>query len=247
MELLRTKRLLGLGVVFLFFAITSPLLARYMTEFIALLVPADEAIGLLIPDPVWTDSYAQFYSNISQIGNITLIFLLMGAIASEKQLGTADLLLTKGLGYGAFVLTKFTVIAVAVVLTILVSGVVVHFYTVALFETAGGLAGAILGTLAYSLFLLLIVALTLFCGAIAKSTVFTALLAFLGFLAISALSALPRVGDYLPGNLLARSMELTGGVLEWDATLWGPLGTTLGLTVVLLAVTVLVLRKQEGA
>jgi len=159
MEMLRTKRLLGLLGVFLFFALTSPLLARYLMEFIAFLVPAEEGLAFLIPDPVWMDSYAQFYSNIGQIGSVTLILLFMGAIVSEKQNGTTDLLITKGLSHINFVMAKFTVIAFAILSTMLISILLVYLYTFVLFDSIGGLGDAILGALVYFPYLLLVLPL----------------------------------------------------------------------------------------
>ncbi|MCL2562468.1 MAG: ABC transporter permease [Oscillospiraceae bacterium] len=245
MEFLRTKRLLGLACVFAFFAITSPLLARYMVEFLAAMVPAEEALAFIVPDPVWTDSYTQFYGNIVQLGTITLILLFMGAISAEKSRGTADLVMTKGLSHVSFVLSKFTVMALALLVTMAISIGVVYGYTYMLFDMAGSMADVFFGAVLSALSLLMLVALTLFASAIAKSSVLAALLAFAGFLAISAVSALPRIGNWLPGNLGARSLEITsGGGVHPD--LWWNVGTTMLLTAVFLLLAVLVIRRREG-
>ena len=246
MELVRTKKLLGLLAVFLFFAFTSPVLARYMTEFIALLVPADEALQFLIPDPVWTDSYVQFYGNIAQIGNVTIILLFMGIIASERQRGTADLVLTKGLSHWSFVLSKFVVLSAAVKLTMLVSIAVVFLYTSVLFDTAGNVLHVFLGACAYIVFLVLVVALTVLSSAVAKSNVTAAMIGFLSFLGILLISALPTIGDLLPGNLSSRAMEITAEGY-FHSNLVGNVLVSLGLTALLLALSVLVMRRQEGA
>ena len=244
-EIIRTKRIIGLAAVFLFFAFTSPLLARYMTEFIALLVPAEETLQFLIPDPMWTDSYAQFYSNIAQIGNITLILLFMGTIASERQRGTADLVFTKGLGHMSFVLTKFTVLSITVLLTMIASIAIVFLYTSLLFDTAGNLGDVLIGTLVYSKFLILVIALTIFASALSKSNVTAAMIGFLGFFAILILSAIPRIGDLLPGNLSARALEITTAG-HFHQHLAGNLLISLALTIVFLALSALVLQNQEG-
>ncbi|MCL2569550.1 MAG: ABC transporter permease [Oscillospiraceae bacterium] len=245
MELVRTKKLLGLAAVFLFFAFTSPVLARYMTEFIALLVPADEALQFLIPDPVWTDSYAQFYGNIAQIGTITIILLFMGVITSERQRGTADLVLTKGLSHWSFVCSKFAVISAAIKLTMLASIGVVFLYTFILFDTAGSALHVFLGACVYIIFLLLVAALTVFASAIAKSNVIAAMIGFFGFLFILLVSAIPRAGDLLPGNLSARAMEITVDGYFHSHLIWNLL-ISLGLTILLLLLTIWVLRRQEG-
>jgi len=245
MELLRAKRLLGLGAVFLFFAFTSPLLARYMVEFLTHIVPAEEMLHVLIPAPVWMDSYGQFYSNLAQIGNLTIILMFMGAIAGERKQGTADLLLTKGLGYTNFVLTKFTVAAAAIFITALASILIVYFYTGMLFDTAGVAGDVLLGALVYVLFMTLILAITLFCSVLTKSNVIAALFAFVGLILISTIRSLPGLGSgLLPGNLSNRTMEITVGYYHGD--ILGNVLFTIGLIAVFLTLSIVVLKRQEG-
>ena len=243
--LLRTKRILALAGMFLFFAITSPLMARYMAEFVAMLVPAEEQLGFQIPDPVWTDSFTQFFGNLAQIGNVTVILLCMGAIVSERRRNIADLLFTKGLGYSTFVMAKFTAMAGLVLFFMLVSVLIVHFGTTMLFDTAGGLGEALLAGLLFALFMIMVVALTLLASAIAKGTAIAAMLAFIGFLAIVVISALPVIGDRLPGGLLSRSLEVSMGYYHGD--LFGNVLVTLFSGALFLLLAVLVLRRQEGA
>jgi len=247
MELLRTKRLLGLFGVFAFFALTSPLLARYMVEFLGHFVPSDELLLALIPDPIWIDSYTQFYSNVAQIGAIAIIMMFMGIIATEKSRGTADLMITKGLSYTNFVLAKFTVAATALLLTTLVSIGVVYFYTSMLFPTAGAIGNVIGGTLVYTLLMTAVLAITLLCSAISKSNIIAALLSLLGYFVISFIRSLPGMSrSFLPGNLSERCMEITlTGTVHPD--LLGNVLVTVGLIAVCLALSVLVLKRKEGA
>jgi len=244
MEFFRTKRFLGLGAIFLFFAFTSPILARYVLEFLALFLPAEDGLQLLLPDPVWTDSYAQFYGNIDQIGTIAIILLFMGVISSEKQRNTADLVLTKGLTHTGFVLAKFTVLALALFVITMLSLLIVYAYTAVLFDTAGEIGHVLLGALVYTLFLILILAFILLCGAFARTPVVSALLSFVGFLTIVLLSSLPRIGTFLPGALHAHSRAITAGHIP--ETLVEPIAITLGLTALFLILAILVLKKQEG-
>jgi len=245
MELLRTKKLLGIGCIFLFFAFTSPLLARYMAEFLALLVPADEMLGFLIPDPNWMDSYAQFYSNLVQIGSLTILLLFMGTITSEKSRGTKELVLTKGFSHTGFVLSKFTVIAGTVLITSLVSTGIVFIYTNVLFDTAGNFADVFLGALVYALFAITVVALTILASALAKTSVVAAMIGMLGFFGIFILSSIHRLGDYLPGNLSGRAVEITSGY--YHAHLVGNIIVALVFITACLALSILTLKKQEGA
>ena len=244
MEFFRNKRFLGLAAVFLMFAFSSPILARFMLEFLAMLVPGEEMFQMLLPEPAWTDSYAQFYGNIEQIGSITMILLFMGIISSEKQRGTADLMFTKGLSRMSFVLSKFTVLAISVLITTMISVLIVFAYTFLLFDTAGNFPHVLLGGFVFFLFLLFLLALIILCSTFAKTNVSAALFAFLGFLGAVFISSIPRIGTYLPGRLLAYSRMITFG--ETPEGLLICILVTLLLTAATLYLAVCLLRRQEG-
>ena len=244
MEFFRNKRFLGLGVVFLLFAFSSPILARFMLEFLAMLLPGEEMFQMLLPEPAWIDSYAQFYGNIEQIGSITMILLFMGVVSSEKQRGTADLMFTKGLCRMSFVLSKFTVLAVSVFVTTMISVLIVFGYTFLLFDTAGDFGSVLFGGFVFFIFFLLLLALIILCSSFAKTSVNAALLSFLGFLGIIFISSIPRIGTYLPGRLLSHSRMITFGETP-EGLLIGILVTLL-LTAVTLYAAIRLLRRQEG-
>jgi len=206
-ENLRTKKLLVLVCVFLSFAMTSPLLTRFMGEFFALLLPGDEAEAMLamFGTPVWIDSYVQLYGNLGQIGAITVLLLFMGSILKEKSSGTADLVFTKGLQPAAFVLAKFTIAGVLVLVTTLISVLVGYVYTVVLFEYGGNIGNVLLGGLVFGVFLLMIVAIIMLCSSFVKSTAISAVLGFSAFFFFIVLTAIPRIGVFTPGMLMASS------------------------------------------
>ena len=207
MENLRTKRLLVMVCVFLFFAISSPLLTRYMGEFFAMLLPGEDemsqALVAAMGDPTWMDSYVQLYGNLSQIGALTVLLLFMGIILREKRSGSADLVFTKGLSPFTFVMAKFTMAGLMTLAVTLVSVVVGYVYTLLLFDYGGNIGNVLLGGLAFGIFLLMMLAITILCSAFAKSTAVSAVLGLAAFFFFIFISAIPRIGRFSPGNLLA--------------------------------------------
>jgi len=216
MENLRTKRLLVLACVFLFFAMTSPLLTRYMGEFFAMIMPAGDEMGAAViaamGTPTWEDSYIQLYGNLGQIGALTVLLLFMGSILREKRSGSADLVFTKGLGPTAFVLAKFTAAGALTLAMTLVSTLVGYIYTLILFEYGGSIGNVLLGGLAFGIFLMMMLAIVLLCSALAKSTAISAVLGLAAFVFFGFTSVIPRIGRLSPGNLMASSpISLTLG------------------------------------
>ena len=88
LEQWRTYRLLAVGVVLVVFGLLSPLIAKHTPEIIKL-IPNGEAIAQLIPTPTVMDAVTQYIKNIGQFGVILALLLTMGAIAQEKDKGTA--------------------------------------------------------------------------------------------------------------------------------------------------------------
>ncbi|MCL7451505.1 MAG: ABC transporter permease [Anaerolineae bacterium] len=241
MEQWRSYRLLIVGVVLLLFGLASPLLARYTPEILRLALPEGEEILSLIPPPTVADAVSQYLKNITQFGVLLAVLMAMGAVALEKDKGTAGLMLVKPIPRGIFLSAKFLALGLTFAAGILLAAVAGYYYTLLLFEPLSlsawlGLNGLLL------VFILVYVALTLLCSTLTESQVVSGGLA-LGFVVVlSGLGAVPRLGDYLPGQLNAWAAGLftTNGEPAWSA-----LAVSLGLIVGALAVAWLFFERQE--
>lgn len=206
-ESIRTKKLLVLGLVFVSFAITSPLLARFMGEFFALLMPADDETAQIFVEafsnPVWQESYIHLYSNLSQIGIFALLFMYMATVSREIRTGTASLMFSKGLGYGEFVLAKFVMGCIIVVLITIASVLVAYMYTFLLFDEAGNIGHIILGSLIFSLGAVTALGYTIMFSSLTKSTGASAGMSFGLYFGLALLGGIPVIGPYIPSNLLS--------------------------------------------
>ena len=221
-ENLRTKNILVLACVFAFFAITSPLLTRYMAEFIGLFAGGDEmAQGLLavLPEPTFSESYASFYGNMVQIGSIAVILIYMSSVLREKRATTADVLFTKGLKPWQFVLAKFTVAGGITVVAAVVSVLVTYVYTLVLFGEAGNIGHVVLGGLAFALYLVMLLGITLFFSSFAKSTAQSAVFSLLAFFLIALSTMFLRIGQYSPGSLMNSPIIIGSGYVP-DGITW---------------------------
>ena len=66
-EYARTWRIWVVSAAFLFFALTSPVIARIAPDLIGSLAQGQSGAVLQLPPPTWRDSYAQWVKNLSQI------------------------------------------------------------------------------------------------------------------------------------------------------------------------------------
>ncbi len=202
----RTRRVLVVGAVFILFGLFSPLLAYFTPQLLSGLEGA-EILAELIPTPTAVDAIGQYLKNLSQFGFIIAVLLGMGAVAGERERGTAALILSKPLPRWAFILSKFTAQTVVYVGGFLIAGLGAYFYTVVLFGALDfGLFMAINALL--FLWLMVFVAVALLGSALGGSTGAAAGIGFGGAVVLLLAGTLPRVGPLMPGGLFSWAGQL---------------------------------------
>jgi len=241
MELVRTKKFFILLCVFALFGMLSPVTARYMQEII--IMAMGDTMPLTVAPATWIDSWGQFYSNLSQMGGICLIFLFMGCITGEKQSGSAAMTLTKNLSHTNFVTAKFATATAVFFLSLLPAALICFGYTHFLFGYAGEIINVLLSVVAYAVFMLTLLAITVLTSAISRSTTVGAILAFCGFIILSVSGYVPKIGFVLPGTLLSKTVELSFGT-PYSGMIWS-LIISLCISALCLYLSVLSLKRQE--
>ncbi len=241
LEQWRTYRLLIVGTVLLCFAgFLSPLTARYAPEIIAQAVPNGDEIARLIPPPTAASAVEQYVKNVNQFGVLLALLMAMGAVAQEKDKGTAALMLVKPLSRGAFLGAKFVALVVTFAVSLALAGAACYYYTLVLFEALDVGKWLMLNGLLLVL-LCTHLALTLFFSTLTSSQVVAGGLAFGAWMLLSVIGALPHVGDYVPGRLAAWA----NGLVQGGEPAWPALWTSLVLTGLALAGAKVILERQE--
>jgi len=240
LEQYRSYRLLIVVAVLVAFGLMSPLTAKFTPEIMRLL-PNGEQIAQLIPPPTAADAVAQYVKNISQFGVILALLMAMGAVAQEKDKGTAALVLAKPMPRYAFLWAKFVALGLTFTTGIAIAGVACYYYTLILFEALDVLGWLALNGLML-LFVLVYVALTLFCSTLSRSQVLAGGLAFGLVILLASVGAIPQVGEYLPGQLLAWGVGLFAGSPK---AAWSALGVSVGIIVAALAGAWAIFERQE--
>ncbi len=239
MDLARSYRLLVVIIVLVFFGLTSPLAAKLAPEIVSI-APGGAEIAKIIPPPTVWDAIAQYIKNMPMFGMITALLVTMGAIAQEKDTGTAAMMLVKPLTRGVFLGAKFLSLAALFAIAMALAGVSCYYYTLLLFEAVDILPWLILNVFLY-LYVLDILAITLLCSTVTRSQGAAAGIA-LGLIVAGWITGSLGLGKYLPGELATWS----GRLMHGDSTAsWIALGVSLGIIVVCLLASWLVFRRQE--
>jgi ABC-2 type transport system permease protein len=237
----RTRRALVVWAVFLLFGLMSPLLAKFTPQMLTM-VEGAEQFADLIPDPTIGDAIVQYIKNITQFGFIIAILVGMGAIAGEKERGTAALILSKPMSRWAFVLSKFAAQALLYAVAFLLAALATYYYTLILFGPLDFVA-FLLGSGLLWVWLLCFTAVTLLGSAIGNSTGAGAGLGLLGAVLLFLLGALPVTGAIAPSGLVgwASQMGLAGAITPNPGALAG----SVTLIVMLLITALAVFEEQE--
>ncbi len=236
----RSRRLVALAAVLLFFGFLSPLSAKLLPD---LMKSLGDTGGIVIelPPPTVQDGLLQYVKNMSQFGVLLAVLLAMGALAREKERGTAAMILSKPVSRASFLLGKFVALTLVFGLCLALAGLACYYYTIVLFEGIGE-ARFVEMNLLLALFIEFYLAVTLLGSTIARSQVLAGGLGLGAVFVVAALGALPRIGDYMPTALLVWARSLMTGSGE---PAWGALAVSLGAIIVCLAIALAAFERQE--
>ncbi len=239
-ETVRTWRIWVVPGLLLFFAFTSPVLARMTPALLDSVMEGQAGVKIIIPDPTYLDAYAQWLKNLQQIITFAVILTAGGMIAGEKASGTAVLVLTKPVSRASFVVAKFISHATLLAVFTVVGTAVCWGMTIATFGEAPAerLVSSSAAWLGSAVFLLAL--MTLFSASFSSLAAGGAGLG--AFFALSVLQLWGPALDYSPAGLSAAAGALLAGQ---DAVLLWPSVTAVLVVGLTLTAAVAVFRRRE--
>jgi len=240
LEQWRTLRLPVIATIFLLVGLSSPLLARFTPEILKSV--AGDQFSITLPTPTAADAVDQLAKNLGQFGGLIAVLLAMGAVASEKERGTAALLLTKPVSRPAFLGAKLVAIGLTLAVSVAIATAGAWFYTLVLFQAlpVGGVAA---GAFLQWLTLMAWTSITFVGSTLTRSSLAAAGLGIVAFIVVGILSVLPGIGAWLPTGLGAPGRALALGIAGPDAI--GPAIATIALVAGAGLVAWLAFRRQE--
>lgn len=239
-EQVRTMRVVVVVAVFAVFGLLSPVFARYIREIVEAV--GGGQLGVAIPDPTVADAVIQLTKNMGQFGILIAILLAMGAVAMEKERGTAAFILTKPVTRAAFIASKAAAIGGLLAVGLAIAGALAWTYTTILFEPLPvGWYAAAVGLVWLSL--AVFAALTLLVSVVARSALFAGGIGLGLVFATGILSALPGIGAYMPTSLWGAADQVALGTVPDPSA--GPVLANGLLAVGAVALAAAIFRRQE--
>jgi ABC-2 type transport system permease protein len=240
LEQWRTLRLPVIATIFLLVGLSSPLLARFTPEILKAV--GGDQFQIVLPTPTAADAVDQLAKNLGQFGGLIAVLLTMGAVATEKERGTAALILTKPVSRGAFLGAKLVAIGLTLAVSVAIATAGAWFYTLVLFEPLP-LPGVAAGAVLQWLMLMAWASITFVGSTLTRSSLAAAGLGIVAFIVVGILGVLPGVGRFLPTGIGGPARFLALGIPGPDPV--GPTVATLVLIGVAALVAWLAFRRQE--
>lgn len=208
----RSFRYPALFLVLLFFALLAPPTNKYMSELLGMF--AEGIDRALFPEPTAADSFTGYLGDISGIGILVLIFILMGSVAREKENGVTGWILSKPVSRWSYLNAKIIVHLAVVIAAVFLANTVGYLYTWSLLGEVP-LAGATWATVSLLMFMLLFAVIAFALSAVLKSPLQAGGVSVLVFFLSGILNMFVgelQIGRFYPNTLLAELPNLVTGV-----------------------------------
>lgn len=212
-EFVRTWQIWVLPLVAAFFALTGPVLARYQNEILGIVL-AD--VGTSLPDPTYSDSYAQWIKNLTQLLTFVVILTAGSAVSSELRAGTGQWILTGPIPRSQILTAKALSRSVELVGVVAATTALTYAMTLVFFPgaPAGPLVAATAVWLGAGLFLQLV---TMIASALLPSGAAASGIGFGVGIGLSVIGLWSSALPWSPAGLLSYPSSLLGDQTSgWD-------------------------------
>jgi ABC-2 type transport system permease protein len=197
LRLVRTRRIIALVGVFLFFGFLGPLTARYLGE---ILERFGGEVQVTVPPPVPADGVTQYMANAGQIGLLVVVFVASAALAFDARREMAIFLRTRTPGVATILLPAFVVTAGAAVGSFALGALAAWYESVILIGPLP--AGRMLVGMGLSgLFIAFAVAITALGAALTRSVLAAAAASLVALLGMAVIGNLGPGGRWFPTHL----------------------------------------------
>ncbi|WP_051359488.1 ABC transporter permease [Paucisalibacillus globulus] len=242
----RNKKWVWVPLVIILLSVMDPLTTYYLPQIIDSVGGMPEGAVFEIPELAPTEVILMSLSQLSSLGILVIVLILMGTIAGERKSGVSELVLVKPVSYMNYITAKWVSYLLLVWVSLFLGLLVSWYYINILFGTLT--FGEFLTVFFfYGMWLTLVVSLTIFYNTVFKSG---GLVAFFTILTIMLMSIITQIFqhilDWSPNNLSSYILEsLTSGEISSD--LLATAAVTLGLSLILLLLASQIFKRKEMA
>lgn len=247
MQSIRQYKFLIVFTFLIFFAIMTPLMSKLvLPQLLTNYYPdLDPQIIEQMLGTTQTNAISGFLGDMFEMGTLLIVFLYSGIIAQEIGEKTFVLPLCSGKKYTSVIISKIIVNGPVLILSMIAAVLVNYYYSGVFFDfTAGSIKPATGAAALQGLYMVFILSLLIFIGALVKKPLMTGMIALVPAYGIGLIGKLFNIEIYLPSGLMIQAQKLMQNTAE---NIWHTVSATLLLIVALLIFSVKHLKRSEFA
>lgn len=242
LEAWRTRRLGLVTLLFVAIGVAAPVVTKTLPDIINLFGSTPFTTDL--PTPGVADVLGQLLGTLVQFGAVAAILLTMGSVATERERGTAALILSKPAGRAAFLWAKLVATGFELAIAVGFAVLAAYLYTAVLFHRPSGLGWVEVAAVIW-LAIMVYASITLLGSVLTRSALGAAGFGLLALVVVSIASVVPNFGPWLPTGL--SGVALSFGLRDQSPDL-DPVTTisiSVGIVLVAFALAWLRFRRVE--
>lgn len=246
LENARNFKWIWVPLVFILLSIMDPLTTYYMPILLENFGNLPEGAEINIPTPPPPEVFWMSFSQLNLLGVLVILLMSMGLISAERKSGVSEMVLVKPVSYAAYVTAKFASTLLLTLVSAFVGLLASWYYVNLLFGDIP--FSYFIGSFSfYGVWLMFIVSISIIMNTAFRTP------GLVGFLSVAIIilssginSVLKTRMEWLPPQMNAyiKSYLSTGSI---PGELWTTMLVTLGITIVLLILSIFILRKKELA
>jgi ABC-2 type transport system permease protein len=242
-EQIRSGRLLILGLIFVFFGIMNPAVAKLTPWILDLFSDSIAGSGIIVTEVTVSamDSWVQFFKNIP-MGLIAFVLLESNLFTKEYTSGTLILSLTKGLERYKIVISKVIVLTLLWTACYWICFAITYGYNAYFWDNSIA-NNLVFSVVCWWLFGMMVLALIIFFSTIFSSNTGVLLGTGVVVLVSYLIGLLPKWGKYLP-TFLTNGNALIYGLESADA-FYSSLFITITVSMLFFAVSIPIFNKKQ--
>jgi ABC-2 type transport system permease protein len=236
-RIVRTLSAFLLPGVFVFFAVLSPIMARYLPD---LLDRFADQITIILPEPSPLEGLAQYLGNVEQLGLAGIVVVAAMAIGIDAKRELSIFFRSRS-SIGTLLAPRIVVPLILGMVSVWL-GAFVAYLTTRVVLGPLPVADVALGTALYCAYLVFAIAVVVFVSSLAKPVPIVSVISIAALILTGIVGLLPVIGNWLPSALIGATFHLAAGG-GW--TYSAPLIVTAVVSMVLVGFGVRRLEQRE--
>jgi len=246
LELLRSFKLIWVPLVFIALGIMQPVVLYYMPIILESAGNMPDGTVIEMPMPSGGEVLAQTLGQYGTLGILVLVLVFMGTVSSERNSGSAAMILVKPVSVTSYIVSKWVSMLTLTLISLGLGYMASWYYTNLLIESMP-FKDVLTSMLVYSLWIMVVLTLALLFSTLLRSGAAAAFSALGITILLTIFTGLfPKQLGWGPGALTGFSYQLALDAVADTGRMYTVIGVSAALIAVLVVLSAYLLRRSPA-